>query len=352
MINENRFYVYQHRLVKDDSVFYVGNGTGSRKTIQDGRNKKWKEIVKDNEWYALIVKGNLTKAEAEELEINIISVCKPIANVRTTSIATKALNTEYIDSTLCYDETSPSFLRYKIHNGQSGSKQRKIGDVAGCLANFLNCQRYVVGVGGSTRLSHRVVWYLCTGEDPVGFLIDHIDGNTLNNNITNLRKVCHLENARNTKMSSRNVSGYKGVSKYKTSFSANWYESLVPKSKSFGTTTYGKELALALAIEYRYRMVIKQAELGNPLSDRHTGTHKTHPLLVGISESEIQSLFKRPPTKDCTTGLRIKDAKNGTVITPRKIIGDSEYTKSFNAKKLGLLESIALAIRWRDSFKG
>lgn len=351
MIREDRFYVYQHRLVRDGSVFYVGNGTCGRKTVQAGRSKKWKEIVKDNEWYSLVVKDNLTKLEAEELEISLISICKPIANVRTTSIATKALNTAYIDANLCYDETSPSFLSYKVNKRHFGNKERKTG-VAGCLANFRSGQRYVVGMLGVTRLSYRVVWYLCTGEDPVGFLIDHIDGDTLNNKITNLRKVCHMENARNTKMPSSSVTGYRGVSFTKEKgFKAQWNELLVPMSKVFSVSAYGEELALALAIEYRHRMVTKQSCMGSPLTERHTGVYTVPLLLSGLTEKEINYISKYPPNRSCITGLRFLDAKMGTTVTSRKIIGSSEYTKSFNIRKLGLLEAIAMSIRWRKNFK-
>ena len=44
-----------------------------------------------------------------------------------------------------------------------------------------------------------------------GFVIDHIDGNTLNNIRLNLRICTHGENLRNQKLSIANKSGYKGV---------------------------------------------------------------------------------------------------------------------------------------------
>lgn len=48
--------------------------------------------------------------------------------------------------------------------------------------------------------------YLRSGE-----VVDHADGNTLNNRRSNLRVATQLENARNSRKSKNNTSGYKGV---------------------------------------------------------------------------------------------------------------------------------------------
>lgn len=58
--------------------------------------------------------------------------------------------------------------------------------------------------------THRVIYKLLTGEEPL--LIDHINGNPVDNRIENLRSVSNQENARNTKMFNTNTSGHVGVS--------------------------------------------------------------------------------------------------------------------------------------------
>lgn len=57
---------------------------------------------------------------------------------------------------------------------------------------------------------HRAIYYLKTGQWCV--YLDHIDGDPLNNSLDNLRPANHSNNMRNTRLSKRNTSGYKGVS--------------------------------------------------------------------------------------------------------------------------------------------
>jgi len=61
---------------------------------------------------------------------------------------------------------------------------------------------------------HRAVWALTYGEWPEGE-VDHIDGDRLNNDITNLRVVSASGNQRNQKRRKNNTSGLVGVSWYK-----------------------------------------------------------------------------------------------------------------------------------------
>lgn len=67
-----------------------------------------------------------------------------------------------------------------------------------------------VGVGGKHYSLHRVVWLLTYGEWPDG-LIDHVNGDPLDNRIANLRVVDHTQNRRNSRRPITNKSGFKGV---------------------------------------------------------------------------------------------------------------------------------------------
>lgn len=59
---------------------------------------------------------------------------------------------------------------------------------------------------------HRLVIRARPGE-----MVDHINGDKLDNQKSNLRLCNHAENMRNTKLSTRNTSGYKGIYWHKRS---------------------------------------------------------------------------------------------------------------------------------------
>lgn len=62
---------------------------------------------------------------------------------------------------------------------------------------------------GRLRRAHQVAWYQTYGYWPK--LIDHIDGDILNNRIDNLREVTNSQNQMNKGLQKNNKSGTKGV---------------------------------------------------------------------------------------------------------------------------------------------
>ena len=63
----------------------------------------------------------------------------------------------------------------------------------------------------SNFVIHRLVAFAFIDRVKDKNIIDHIDGNCLNNDVLNLRWCSHTENGRNTKLSVVNKSGHKGV---------------------------------------------------------------------------------------------------------------------------------------------
>ena len=108
-----------------------------------------------------------------------------------------------IEEYIKLDATSPSGLRWI----KKPSVAVNAGDPALCYEN----NGYYVGIfNGKHFRAHRVVWFLCNGEWPNG-QIDHINGNSLDNSISNLRDVNRSINMKNRRLSSNNKTGKNGV---------------------------------------------------------------------------------------------------------------------------------------------
>lgn len=68
-----KYYVYLHKRSTDDSVFYVGKGTGNRAYKQHGRSKHWKNVVNKNGLTVHIYKDGLSEDDAFQLEKELIA---------------------------------------------------------------------------------------------------------------------------------------------------------------------------------------------------------------------------------------------------------------------------------------
>lgn len=67
------FYVYLHRRLTDNSVFYVGKGKGKRAWVSKSRNQHWQNVVNKHGGFLVeIIKENLTEQEAFDLEAETV----------------------------------------------------------------------------------------------------------------------------------------------------------------------------------------------------------------------------------------------------------------------------------------
>lgn len=100
---------------------------------------------------------------------------------------------------------------------------RYAGKIAGCshYAKRSNTLYWQISYGKKRYFSHNVIWEMLFGEIPEGMVIDHIDGNGLNNNPENLRLVTASVNQKNRPLYSNNKSGVPGVHFDKKS--GRWY---------------------------------------------------------------------------------------------------------------------------------
>lgn len=90
---------------------------------------------------------------------------------------------------------------------------RSAGKPAGSLTSYGYMAIRFGGRSGGLILSHRAIWKMVTGEDPIE--IDHINNVKTDNRFCNLRAANHPQNGQNRLLTKSNTSGYKGVSWYK-----------------------------------------------------------------------------------------------------------------------------------------
>jgi len=101
-----------------------------------------------------------------------------------------------------FDYHQDGYLVWKIK-----CKRANIGAKAGVVHpnGYLR-----TGINGKVYLNHRLIYIWHHGVLPK--MVDHIDGNKLNNDIANLRSTNDVTNQQNQKLKITNTSGYKNVS--------------------------------------------------------------------------------------------------------------------------------------------
>lgn len=128
------------------------------------------------------------------------------------------LSVKYIKESLLYDSNEGVLYwrkdRPKHHFANDGSFKRYQNMFAGKIAGHdLKCKGYIykaIKINSHRILYHRALWVVYYGKYPEG-VIDHINGNTRDNRIENIRDCSQSENCRNRAMMSNNTSGHTGV---------------------------------------------------------------------------------------------------------------------------------------------
>lgn len=119
-----------------------------------------------------------------------------------------ALTAERLREVLDYDPDTGIFT-WKMRIGSAVA-----GKEAGCVVRYSDRLSYKqLQVDGRLDTAHRLAWLYVYGEWP-SELIDHKDGDGLNNRIDNLRLANKAQNSINRGPQANNTSGYKGVTWY------------------------------------------------------------------------------------------------------------------------------------------
>jgi hypothetical protein len=129
-------------------------------------------------------------------------------------------------------------LFWKVNWSDKARKGKKAGAIKnGYFSLKINKKDYRV---------HRIIYMMHHGYMPK--IIDHVDGNSLNNCIENLRECTHSQNNYNSKLPSTNTSGMKGLRKKRNRWAVEFW--IDGKPKWFGSYK-DKELAELVCIEAR-----------------------------------------------------------------------------------------------------
>ncbi len=189
----NKYCVYAHKRLDNGKIFYIGHGTIARsKDSGLKKTKRWQDINSVAGGHIVeILFDNLSKTEAIVKEQEILLAPEldwELVNVFLTTAKTKELDIEFLCKIVKYDESSPSGLSWVVDRGN----KNKANAIAGCKTNGY----YRVEIDGQSYSNHRIIYSLFNGLCETGMTINHIDNNSLNNNILNLEKVTQSENNR------------------------------------------------------------------------------------------------------------------------------------------------------------
>ena len=189
-----------------------------------------------------------------------------------------------------YDPESPTGLRNKI-NRYAGRGKKAIVAKAGDIAGYLTTHGYAhVSYDYAEYGSHRVIWEMFNGKIEEGLWVDHIDGDSRNNRIENLRLVEKRGNSRNRQPRSGRIQGIR-LHQYPRGASAwtcYWSEKDTgQKTKYFSIDKLGFRVAFEEAVKCRIEKLEYLKALGDDYTDRHIkSSGYPHNLLDKCSEEE------------------------------------------------------------------
>lgn len=258
MNEENKdYYVYVHRRKDNGVVFYVGHGRLKRiNTGSKTKTKDWisVELQAGGHTVEKLVE-NLSKTEANLIEHDYLVNPPENWNLVNKRLPVKVydLNYEYLNARFEYSEDSRTFLKWKgaklpAYNGRDAGGLQGTGQGGKTY--------YAVRDGKKLYLIHRVIWILHNKSNvPNGMVIDHIDGNPLNNKICNLRAITQQQNS-SFKNTTKNTSGAIGVAREKKISGRCYWVAImifdgVKYSERYSVDKYGELEAKNLAINKR-----------------------------------------------------------------------------------------------------
>lgn len=131
-----------------------------------------------------------------------------LEGVATIEYLKEAFYYDYITGILHHAKDRPK-EHFKSLNGYNNWKRLYSGKPAGTIVKNKNTYYMLVKVKNVKTTVHRVIFCIFYGYFPL--IIDHLDGNGLNNRVQNLVNASFEDNSRNMAMCKNNTSGITGV---------------------------------------------------------------------------------------------------------------------------------------------
>ena len=169
----------------------------------------------------------------------------------------KGIPLEYIQSILKIDANSPSGLTWLPRKNVRFNSYRANKAAGNMDTDNKGYQSWKISItynGKEYKLKcSRIIFLLHKGYLEKDDIIDHIDNNSLNNQIENLRECTISQNNQNSKMPKNNTSGHKGVNWDKHSRKWRVRIKLLGEYHDFGIY-FNLEDAIKVAIEARNKL--------------------------------------------------------------------------------------------------
>ena len=144
----------------------------------------------------------------------------------------------YCDGEIYWKERPrDEFMSDKSHAATNSNFSGKLAGSIVSSEHSVTSYRQLV-LNGSTHKCHRVIWEMHKGSIPAGLIVDHIDGNGLNNRIENLRLVNASDSARNCPLPKHSSTGVIGVGWH--SAAKRWQARIYDQGKRIDLGRYEK----------------------------------------------------------------------------------------------------------------
>ena len=182
---------------------------------------------------------------------------------------------------IAYSEESSTGLINKVDRTHHSKKGKECGykNKAGYYQTRFRNKLYS---------NHRIIYFLNTGIDPEEKTVDHEDGNSLNNKISNLRLATLSQNQDNRKKQKNNKSGVTGVFFRKSR--QTWEPFIVKGDRQLSLGGFkNKDEAIAVRIAAEINPIFRDQKYRNPHNDEHTPS----PEMLVWAKQYLEDKIKR-----------------------------------------------------------